>query len=81
MATWQVQQAKQRLSEVIRQALEDGPQVITRHGEEAVVVIAASEYRAAAGGRPDFHAFLTSAPDFDALDLERSERPPRSVSL
>ena len=31
---WQVQEAKQRLSEVLRRAQADGPQIITRHGEE-----------------------------------------------
>jgi antitoxin Phd len=38
MATWQVQQAKTRLSEVIERARTKGPQMITRHGAERVVL-------------------------------------------
>jgi hypothetical protein len=31
---WQIQDAKQRFSEMIRAVVHDGPQIITRHGEE-----------------------------------------------
>ncbi len=36
---WQVQEATQRFSEVLRAVRDDGPQTITRHGEEVAVVI------------------------------------------
>lgn len=42
---WQVQDAKQRFSEMIRAVAHDGPQVITRHGEEVAVVVDIAEYR------------------------------------
>jgi prevent-host-death family protein len=42
--TWQLQEAKNRLSEVVDKALAEGPQVISRRGKEAVVVLAADEY-------------------------------------
>ncbi len=42
--TWSLQDAKAKLSEVVRQAQTDGPQVITLHGKEAAVVLAAEEY-------------------------------------
>jgi len=38
MGTWQVQEAKTRLSEVIERARTEGPQTITRHGAERAVV-------------------------------------------
>jgi len=41
-ATWQVQEAKNRFSEMIEQVLSVGPQVITRHGRPVVRVVAAS---------------------------------------
>lgn len=41
-AVWQVQEAKNRFSEMIEQALSNGPQVITRHGRPVVRVVAAS---------------------------------------
>ncbi|MGH3931390.1 MAG: type II toxin-antitoxin system Phd/YefM family antitoxin, partial [Pseudonocardiaceae bacterium] len=43
--SWQVQEAKQRFSEVLRAVENDGPQTITRHGQEIAVVIDIEEYR------------------------------------
>lgn len=37
-ATWQLQEAKNKLSEVVRRAREEGPQTITVHGQDAVTV-------------------------------------------
>ena len=42
---WQIQDAKQRFSEMIRAATSKGPQVITRHGEDVAVVVDIDEYR------------------------------------
>jgi prevent-host-death family protein len=41
---WQLQTAKARFSELFRKALADGPQRITRHGRDTVVVVAADEF-------------------------------------
>ena len=79
--SWQLQEAKQRFSEVVRRALDEGPQVVTRHGEEAVIVVSAREYRRLAGGAADFRDFLLGGPDLSALDLERADELPREVDL
>jgi len=47
---WQVQEAKQRFSEVIRAAEAGEPQIVTKHGEEVAVVIDIAEYRRLRGG-------------------------------
>jgi prevent-host-death family protein len=79
---WQLQQAKQRFSEVVRRALEDGPQIVTRHGREAVVVVSAAEFKTARSGRTkDFKQFLRSAPDLGRLGLARDRRRTRRVTL
>ncbi len=78
---WQVQQAKQRFSELIRRALDEGPQVVTRHGEEVVVVLAAEEYRKLRPGVKDFKEFLMSAPEFGDLEIDRDVAPARLVDL
>jgi len=44
MAKWQLRQAKNRLSEVVRKAREEGPQTITLHGNDAGVVLHVQEY-------------------------------------
>jgi antitoxin Phd len=66
---WQMQEAKQKFSELVRRALDEGPQVITRRGQE-VVVIAAEEFRRLTPSAPDFKAFLLSGPDLSAVQLE-----------
>ena len=56
MDTWKLQDAKARFSEVVDRALHDGPQVVTQHGENAVVIVA---YREFVGAEPvqDFKDF------------------------
>ena len=74
---WQVQDAKQRFSELIRTAHAEGPQVVTRHGEEIAVVVDIADYRRLKGEITEFKDYLRSGPSFDDLDLARSaERPP-----
>jgi prevent-host-death family protein len=78
---WQLQDAKQRFSELVRRALEEGPQVVTRRGEEAVVILAADEFHRLKGDLPSFKDFLLAAPDFDALELQRDASTARVVEL
>jgi prevent-host-death family protein len=79
--SWQLQEAKQKFSELVRRTLDEGPQVVTRHGEEVVVVVPAEEYRRLSGQKPDFKEFLMSAPDLSLLDLERPREMPRDVEF
>lgn len=78
---WQLQEAKQRFSEVVRQAEANGPQIVTRHGQEVVVVLSADEYRRLQSGRPDFKEFLMAAPRLDVLDIRRDPTSARIVDL
>jgi len=43
-AAWKLEDAKARFSEVVRLARERGPQHVTVHGRDAVVVLAAEDY-------------------------------------
>jgi prevent-host-death family protein len=78
---WQIQEAKQRFSELIKRAERDGPQVVTRHGSEVAVVIAAEEFHRLSQDKGAFKDFLSSGPDWDLLDLHRDRTPARTVSL
>jgi prevent-host-death family protein len=78
---WQIQEAKQRFSELINRAQRDGPQVVTRHGSEVAVVIAAEEFHRLSKDKGAFKDFLSSGPDWDMLDLPRDRTPARTVSL
>jgi prevent-host-death family protein len=77
---WQLQEAKQRFSELIRSVEAEGPQVVTRHGEDVAVVISIAEYRHLRHEGENFKAFLQSAPDLD-LEISRPVLPARLVSL
>jgi prevent-host-death family protein len=77
---WQLQEAKQKFSELVRRALTSGPQVVTRHGRAAVVVVSAEDYGRLRGGA-GFKKFLRTAPDVSRLGIRRDRRPGRRVSL
>ncbi len=78
-----MQEAKQKFSELVRRTLEEGPQVVTKHGEEVVVVVPVEEFRRMSkdGEKMDFKEFLMSAPDLSVLDLERPKEFPRDVEM
>lgn len=70
--SWQVQEAKQRLSELLR-AAEDGPQVITRHGEDVAVVVDIVRWRRLTGVEVELADYLRHGPTADVdLDVRRS---------
>jgi prevent-host-death family protein len=78
---WQLQEAKQKFSEVVRQAENNGPQVVTRHGREVVVVLGAGEYHRLQGASLDFKAFLMGPPYIDDIDITRDRTPARVIDF
>jgi prevent-host-death family protein len=62
---WQIQDAKQRFSEMIRAVASEGPQVITRHGEDVAVVVEIGEYRRLTRPSVDLAAVLLGGPKLD----------------
>jgi antitoxin Phd len=81
MRTWQVQDAKTRLSEVIERARSEGPQSITRHGRERAVVLSIEDYRSLVAQRPDFKSYLLGGPKVDDFPVERDPGSGRDVEL
>jgi|SRR5215471_17998775 prevent-host-death family protein len=67
---WQIQDAKQRFSEMIRAVTRDGPQVITRHGEDVAVVVDIAEYRRLTGPGRDLAGLLLGGPKIDDATAE-----------
>ncbi|MBN1430547.1 MAG: type II toxin-antitoxin system Phd/YefM family antitoxin [Anaerolineae bacterium] len=74
--TWQIQDAKNRLSEVVERALKQGPQLITRHGRKTVVVLAYSEYRKLCKSQGKLSDFFRASP-LAGVDLTRDKSQPR----
>jgi prevent-host-death family protein len=83
MTRWQLQEAKNRLSEVVRRARNEGPQVITLRGDDAVVVVAASDYqKLSRSPKGTLAQFLHNSPlSGVTLDLRRSRDTGRPVPL
>ena len=81
---WKLQDAKAHFSQVVREAREHGPQRVTVHGKDAVVVLSAEDYArlAPAAAQPSLHALLSRSPLKD-LDFEHGSvrSPVRDVEL
>jgi len=79
---WQLQEAKNRLSQVVDQALHDGPQTITLRGKPSAVVVSFEEYRKLTMPRTGLSQFFRQSPLCGAeLDLSRSADLSREVDL
>lgn len=76
MQSWQLQEAKNKLSRVIDDALAIGPQLITRRGEEVVIVLSYSDYQKLTGNGESLYDFLMRSPLVGSdLDLSRDDSP------
>ncbi|MFH1762971.1 MAG: type II toxin-antitoxin system Phd/YefM family antitoxin [Gemmatimonadota bacterium] len=66
MTSWNLESAKNRFSELVRRAESEGPQLVTKHGREAAVVLGVEEYRRLT--QPgDLLDFLAASPFASAL--------------
>ena len=75
---WQLQEAKNRFSEVVEEAIKDGPQVVTKRGVETVVILSYSKYLELTAPRQKLSAFFRESPLAEVeLDLRRDTRGPR----
>ena len=77
-AIWQIQEAKNNFSEVVTLANKQGPQLITKHGEKAAVVISYFEYEKLRKSQGKLSEFFSASPLAGMqLDLKRSKSLPR----
>lgn len=81
MATWQLQDAKARFSELIRDAAV-GPPTIRVRERRMAVILSADDYDRLQRPRPSLVEFLRTSPLAGVrLDVERDPSPPRDVEL
>jgi len=79
---WQLQEAKNQLSEVVRKAQSEGPQVITLHGNDAVVVVSARDYGRLSRPKGKLVDFFRKSPLIGVeLNLARDKDTGRRVDL
>jgi antitoxin Phd len=80
--TWPLQDAKNRLSELVDRAKAGIPQIITRRGRQEVVVIGIEDFKKISSRQQDLVSFLRDSPLVGVdLQIERDDDPGRPVSL
>ena len=83
MHVWQMQEAKARLSEVVKCAESEGPQNITLHGQSVAVVVSRSMFERLTGNEHSLVDFMRRSPlvEADDITLESNTSLTREVSL
>jgi antitoxin Phd len=82
MENWQLQDAKNRFSEVVQKALEHGPQLITRRGIKTVVIMSVENYQQLTKPKMDIVDFLSKSPlKGIEIDLSRDKDIGREIYL
>jgi len=82
LETWQLQDAKNRFSEVVEKAVKTGPQIVTKRGIETVVIMSVGEYRRLTRPQDGLVDFFKHSPLLGIeLDLERNKDLPREVEF
>ena len=83
--SWQLQDAKARFSELVRRAVEEGPQHVSVRGEPAAVVLSEAEYRQLTESRPSIvdHILSGEAWSDDLVEAinDRTHQTDRDVDV
>jgi prevent-host-death family protein len=82
LSKWQLQEAKNKFSEVVRKATEEGPQTVTKYGKDSVVVLSVEDYKKIEQPKTSLLEFFQHSPLASVeLGLDRDRSPARDVSL
>tara|TARA_R110002126_G_scaffold239409_1_gene382620 strand:- start:45977 stop:46225 length:249 start_codon:yes stop_codon:yes gene_type:complete len=82
MKTWQLQDAKAHLSELVKKASSGAPQEITLRGKPAVVVLSTQQYKKLKKPKQKLTSFLRQSPLAGVeLELERDNNLMRDIEL
>lgn len=79
---WTVAEAKARFSELVERAQAEGPQTVTKHGREAVVVVSAEEWERKTHREGSLAEFFETSPLRESgIEIERKKDRPRKLDL
>jgi len=82
MQTWQLQEAKAQLSELVRLCSSDGPQILTIRGKEEAVLISKKQYEKLTAKKLSFTKFMRNSPlKGIKLKLSRNKSFDRDIDL
>jgi antitoxin Phd len=77
---WKLADAKNRFSELVTRAIDDGPQRVTRR-DDVVIVLSEADYVRLRGERPSLVEYIMNGPDLSELDLTRDRSLMREIEL
>ena len=79
---WQLQEAKNKLSQVVKEARRSGPQIITVRGEDAAVDLSMDEYRRLTQKKDNLADFFMNSPLRNSgVEIERDQDFGRDIEL
>lgn len=83
MSVWQMQEAKARLSEVVKRAESEGPQDITLHGQSVAVLISRAAFERLSGSGHSLVDFMRASPLYamEDIEFERDHSVTRAVPM
>jgi prevent-host-death family protein len=79
---WQLQEAKSKFSQLVEAAIRNKPQFVTKHGDNAVVVLSFEDYKKMIKPQTDIVTFLRNSPltEVDLTTLRNTDYP-RNIEL
>jgi prevent-host-death family protein len=81
-ASWKIKEARANFSELVARAMSEGPQLVTRNGKKAVVVVSAEEWERRKRRRGDLVDFFANSPlREEGVVIERLTDYPRDIEL
>ena len=79
---WQLQEAKNKFSKLVEKAQYEGPQFVTKHGKESVVVLSVEEYQKIVKPKSDLFHFMQNSPLCGiSIDAGRDKGVSREIEL
>ena len=83
MRIWQMQEAKARLSELVKRAQSEGPQDITVHGQSVAVLLSRAAFERLSGNGNSLVEFMRASPLYaiEDIEFERDSSVTRAISL
>ncbi len=80
--TWQLQEAKNKFSQLVECAMHNEPQFVTKHGDNAVVIISFEDYKKITKFETDLVTFLRNSPLLGVeLDISSNSDLTRETEL
>ena len=79
---WQLQEAKNKFSKLVEKAQHEGPQFVTKHGKESVVVLSVEEYKKIIKPKSNLFQFIQTSPlSKNMVSIKRDKSSGRDIEL